>query len=164
MTVHKIWSMAAAAALLTGLAVTGCSGPPGMAPAGSACMPPPFSLSAAAASPGGSLTVQAKDATCNPRYGDNAQIHIEVLDSTGTKILELQAPMNDAGGFSTDLLLPETAVPGEAMVTAYPYNLDWCDDTGRNNRVGAPSNSGAQEIQRVSCVMPSQPLTITEKP
>lgn len=156
--------MAAAAALLTGAAFTGCSGPPGTAPMGSGCMPPPFSLSTETARPGASLTVQAKDATCNPRYGDNAQIHIEVLDSSGTKILELQAPMNDAGGFSTDLLLPETAVPGQAMVSAEPYNLDWCDDTGRNNRVGAPASPGVLEIQRVSCVLPSQPLTITAAP
>lgn len=159
-SVMQKWSMVAAA-LLAGMAIAGCSGPPGTAPMGSACMPPAFSLSADTASLGGSFTVQAKDATCNPRYGDKAQIHIEVLDSAGTKILELQAPMNDAGGFSTDLSLPETAVPGQALVTAYPYNLDWCDETGRNNRVGAPAGSGAQEIQRVSCVMPSQPLTIT---
>lgn len=158
---RKVYSMAAAAALFTGAAVTGCSGPPWTAPMGSACMPPPFSLSAETAQPGGSFTVQANDATCNPRYGDSAQIHIEVLDSSGTKILELQAPMNDAGGFRTDLLLPETAVPGQAVVSAYPYNLDWCDDTGRNNRVGAPPNSGALEIQRVSCVMPSQSIMIT---
>ncbi|MDD0859997.1 hypothetical protein NHF46_24545 [Arthrobacter alpinus] len=113
MTMRKMWSMAAAAALLTGAAFTACSGPPGTAPMGSGCMPPPFSLSTETAKPGASLTVQAKDATCNPTYGDNAQIHIEVLDSSGTKILELQAPMNDAGGFSTDLLLPKRPSPAK---------------------------------------------------
>ncbi|MHA7271611.1 hypothetical protein [Arthrobacter sp. HLT1-20] len=72
----------------------------------------------------------------------------------GTKIVELLAPMNDAGGFSMSVNLPVDAVPGEGMVAAYPYDLDWCDDTGRNNRVGA------QEITRVSCAMPSKPLQI----
>lgn len=160
-TMYSQWLMVAAGVLLTGASVTGCSGPPGKAPMGSACMPPPFSLSAVTAKPGDSLTAQAKDATCDPRYGDNAQIHIEVFDSSGTKILELQAPMNDAGAFSSELVIPETAVPGQAMVSAYPYNVDWCDDTGKNNRVGAPESSGELEVQRTSCVMPSQPLTIT---
>ena len=62
--------------------------------------------------------------------------------------------MNDAGGFSATVEVPASAVPGAGMVSAYPYNLDWCDDTGRNNRVGA------MEIQRISCVMPSEPLQI----
>lgn len=70
--------------------------------------------------------------------------------------------MNDAGAFSSELVIPETAVPGQAMVSAYPYNVDWCDDTGKNNRVGAPESSGALEIQRISCVMPSQPLAAEE--
>ncbi|ALO68226.1 hypothetical protein AS189_00520 [Arthrobacter alpinus] len=124
-------------------------------------MPPPFSLSEESTSPGGSLTVQAEDADCDPRYGENAQIHLEVVDSSGAKIVELQAPMNDAGGFSANLTLPETAAPGQATVSAYPYSLDWCDDTGRNNRVGSPERFGTPEIQRVSCVMPAVPLTIT---
>lgn len=42
-------------------------------------------------------------------------------------------------------------------MAAYPYNVDWCDDMGRNNRVGA---LGAKEITLVSCVMPSMPLRI----
>ena len=157
-TVNKMWSVAAATALLTGAAVTGCSGPPGAAPSDSGCMPPPFSLSEESASPGGSLTVQAADADCNPRYGEDAQIHLEVLDSSGAKIVELQAPMNDAGGFSAKLTLPKTAVPGLGSVSAYPYNLDWCDDTGKNNRVARVG------IERVSCVQPVVPLTITAGP
>lgn len=136
------------------LAITGCGGPPGTAPLGSGCFPPAYSLSPATAKPGGSITVAADDANCNPRYGEHAQIQVELYDGSGTKVVEMLAPMNDAGGFSAAVEVPAGAVPGAGIVSAYPYNLDWCDDTGRNNRVGA----GA--IERISCVMPSQPLWI----
>ncbi|MGP9501534.1 hypothetical protein ACT3TS_04890 [Specibacter sp. AOP5-B1-6] len=61
-----------------------------------------------------------------------------------------------AGGFSAAVNVPAGAVAGEGMVSAYPYNLDWCDDTGRNNRVGAD----AADFERASCVLPTQPLRI----
>ncbi|WP_243400013.1 hypothetical protein [Arthrobacter glacialis] len=121
------------------------------------CLPPSFSLSPATAKSGASITVAADDASCNPRYGENAQIQVEVYDGSGAKVLETLAPMNDAGAFSVSLDLPTDAVPGEGMVAAYPYNVDWCDDMGRNNRVGA---LGAQEITLVSCAIPSMPLRI----
>lgn len=143
--------------VLASLAGAGCSSPPGPAPLGSGCLPPPFSITPATAKAGGSITVTADDAGCNPRYGDNAQIQLEVYDGSGAKVLETLAPMNDGGGFSARVDLPAAAVPGQGMVAAYAYNLDWCDDTGRNNRVGA---LGAQEIKRVSCVLPSEPLQI----
>lgn len=158
---NRMWQTAALAAML--LAGTGCGGPPGVAPEGSACMPPPFSLSSDTIAAGGSLTVKAADATCDPRYGTNAQIHIEIVDGSGEKILETVAPMNDAGGFSATVNVPDSAVPGQVAVNAYPLNLDWCDDTGRNNRIsnqGAVSGDAATGIERVSCVMPSEPLTI----
>ena len=45
---------------------------------------------------------------------------------------------------------------GEASITATPFDIDWCDDTGRNNRAaGAPD-----PLERVSCVLPQKPLTI----
>lgn len=138
---------------LSSLALASCSQPGLSQP----CLPPPFTLSPATAKPGSSVTVSADDAGCNPRYGENAQIQVEVYDGSGAKVLEALAPMNDAGGFSVSVDLPAPAVPGEGMVAAYPYNLDWCDDTGRNNRVGA---RGAQEIKLVSCAMPSKPLLI----
>lgn len=144
------------AAVFAGLAGPGCSGPPGTAPLGSGCLPPPFALSPATAHPGGSISVTADDADCDPRYGNTAQIQLEVFDGSGTKVGEALAPMNDAGGFSAAVELPVGAVPGEGMVSAYPYNLDWCDDTGRNNRVGATTT----DVQRVSCVLPTQPLRI----
>ncbi|WP_239437227.1 hypothetical protein [Arthrobacter alpinus] len=147
---------AAGAILLAAVGVVSCS----QFPASQACFPPPFSLSQDTASAGGSISISAEDATCDPRYGDGAQIQVEVMDASGATIVTELAPMNDAGGFSITLDLPATAVPGRGMVTAYPHNLDWCDDTGRNNRVGRAAGTG---IERVSCVMPSAPLTITSK-
>lgn len=125
-------------------------------------MPPAFSLSTDTARPGGSITISAEDATCNPRYGEGAQIQLQVMDGSGAKVLDTTAPMNDAGGFGFVLTVPESAVPGTGSVAAQPYNLDWCDDTGRNNRVGsAPIGAeGPAEIQRASCVLPTQLLTI----
>ncbi|MET4002088.1 MULTISPECIES: hypothetical protein [Arthrobacter] len=149
---RKAAGIVAAVLLLSG---TGCGQPVGTF-GGDGCMPPSFSLSADAARPGESFTISADDATCNPRYGDTAQIQLEVMDGSGVKIVDTLAPMNDAGGFSTAVTLPESAVPGTGSVAAFPYNLDWCDDTGRNNRVG----HGAAEIHRASCVLPSQTLTI----
>lgn len=151
-----------AAVLFLTVAGTGC-GQPARTFGGDGCMPPSFSLSADAASPGESFTVSADDATCNPRYGDTAQIQLEVMDGSGVKIVDTLAPMNDAGGFSAVVTLPDSAVPGQGAVSAYPYNLDWCDDTGRNNRVhGAAGmgHGGEAEFQRVSCAMRTQPLTI----
>jgi hypothetical protein len=39
-----------------------------------------------------------------------------------------------------------------------PYNIDWCDDTGRNNRVAGAADV---RLERVSCVVPMKPLTVT---
>ena len=43
--------------------------------------------------------------------------------------------MNDAGGFSYAFEVPAGTSAGEAVITAMPFNIDWCDDTGSNNRV-----------------------------
>lgn len=142
------------AALLLTVAGSGCGSPVGTV-GDSGCMPPPFSLSTDTARPGEPVTVSADDATCNPRYGADARIHLQLMDGSGVTVLDTTAAMNDAGGFSSVLTVPDSAVPGEGAVVAYPYELDWCDDTGRNNRVGAGIG-----IQRASCVQPSQPLTI----
>lgn len=147
------WFALVAAATLAGASMVSCSQGSDSQP----CMPPKFSLSQDAASPGGSITVSAADASCDPRYGENAQIQVEVMDGSGVKIVDELAPMNDAGGFSVQVEIPASAVPGPGSVSAYPYDLDWCDDTGKNNRVGAV---GGQDITLVSCVMPSKPLQI----
>lgn len=123
------------------------------------CMPPPLSLSADMASPGDPVTISANDATCNPRYGAAAQVKVEVFDSFGNMVLDRKAPMNDAGGFSYRFEVPDSAVPGTWLVSAAPHDLDWCDDTGKNNRVGrAPS---IENIQRVSCAMRALELGVT---
>ncbi|MBD1544469.1 hypothetical protein G9E11_19945 [Arthrobacter sp. IA7] len=103
------------------------------------------------------MTVAAPDADCNPRYGANARIQIGVADSFGAKVVSTTSAMNDGGGFSYTFVVPARTAPGHATVTAVPYNVDWCDDTGRNNRV---AGAAVVQLQRASCVMPVKPLTI----
>lgn len=103
------------------------------------------------------VTVQASDADCNPRYGHNALIHVSVTDAAGTQVVNATAPMNDAGGFNYTFAVPPQAAPGTAAVEAFPHNIDWCDDTGRNNRV---ADGAAATLERVSCAIPMETLSI----
>jgi hypothetical protein len=80
-----------------------------------------------------------------------------VTDAAGVKVIDTTAPMNDAGGFSYKFDVPVQTAAGEAAVTAMPYNIDWCDDTGRNNR----ADGAAVFLQRASCAIPIKPLNIT---
>ncbi len=137
------------------MAAAGCSPSPFQEPP---CFPPPYSVSPSAARPGESVTVQAQDAGCNPRYGANARIQISVADSAGAKIINTTSAMNDGGGFTYTFVVPARIAKGQATVTAVPYNIDWCDDTGRNNRV---AGSAVVLLQRASCVLPVKPLTIS---
>jgi hypothetical protein len=121
------------------------------------CFPPPYSVSPSEARAGDSVTVQAQDAGCNPRYGANARIQITVADSSGTKVINSTAAMNDGGGFTYTFVVPARTANGQATVTAVPYNIDWCDDTGRNNRA---AGAAVVLLQRASCVLPVEPLTI----
>lgn len=101
--------------------------------------------------------VIAPDADCNPRYGANARIQVTVTDAKGVEVVTTTAPMNDAGGFISSFQIPAQSAVGDAAVTAVPYSIDWCDDTGKNNRaVGA-----AVSLRRASCVVPMKPLGIT---
>ncbi|MBO1267878.1 hypothetical protein J1902_07795 [Arthrobacter sp. PO-11] len=120
-------------------------------------MPPHYSVTPASAKPGDTVTVSAPDATCNPRYGANAKVAVTVTDSAGAVVLEELAPMNDAGGFRFEFDVPAASAAGAAVVTAMPHGVDWCDDTGRNNRL---ARSG--DFDRASCAMPMQMLTITK--
>lgn len=136
-------------------AVSGCAGsssgdgePP--------CFPPGFSVAPSSAKPGDSVTVEAPDADCNPRYGANARIQVTMTDAAGLDVLTATAPMNDAGGFTYSFEVPAGTGPGEASITAMPFNIDWCDDTGRNNRAAGAAGG----FERVSCVLPQKPLTI----
>lgn len=121
------------------------------------CFPPSFLVKPAAAKAGERVTVTAPDADCNPRYGANARIQVTVNDSASVKVIDATAPMNDAGGFTYTFEVPSHSAVGDAAVTAVPYNIDWCDDTGKNNRAAG----AVESLQRASCVMPMKPLTIT---
>jgi hypothetical protein len=141
--------------LILGASIAGCSSGRGEEPP---CFPPAYALTPTQAKPGQSVTVAAPDADCNPRYGNNARIQVSVTDATGEEVVNTTSAMNDAGGFTYTFVVPARTAAGNAAVTAVPYNIDWCDDTGRNNRV-----AGAREVTlvRVSCVLPVRPLTIT---
>ena len=109
------------------------------------------------AKPGDKVTVTAPEADCNPRYGGNARIQVTVTDATGIEVVSTTVPMNDAGRFIYSFEVPAQTAAGDAAVAAIPDNIDWCDDTGKNNRAeGAPAT-----LQRASCVLPMKPLSIT---
>lgn len=142
---------------LFALACSGCSVPGDVdAPP---CLPPAYSVSPLSAGAGETVTVTAPDARCNPGYGKDARIHVIVTDAGGTKVLDTTAPMNDAGGFTYAFGVPLHAAAGAATVTAMPYGVDWCDDTGRNNRAAASGSTAA--LGRASCAQPARLLTIT---
>lgn len=134
-------------------ALTGCSPSFFGAPP---CMPPPFSVSPSSAEVGETVTIEAQDSDCDPRYGENAEVNVMVTDAGGKKIIDITAPMNDAGGFTYSFKLPADAASGKAAVEAYPHNVDWCDDTGKNNRV----SNGGESVIRASCAARIEPLIV----
>ena len=107
------------------------------------------------AKPGDHVTVSAPDTKCDARYGQDAQVSVEVLDMYGTPVLKELAAMTDDGGFTFVFTVPAGMAPGKAGVTAYPYNVDWCDDTGVNNRA-----SGPQTLVQVACAQVVLPLVV----
>ncbi|MET4541192.1 hypothetical protein ABIE37_002987 [Arthrobacter bambusae] len=121
-------------------------------------MPPDYQVSPSSAGPGDVVTVSAPEATCNPRYGANAQVRVVLTDASGEDVLSTTAPMSDAGGFTVMVDVPLRSAPGLMAVKAEPFGVDWCDDTGTNNR----ANQGGVELSRASCAEPSKPLTITK--
>ena len=123
------------------------------------CFPPACSVAPSSAKQGDRVTVLAPDADCDPRYGGNARIQVTMTDAGGGEVLTATAAMNDAGGFSYAFDVPAGTAAGEAAITAMPFNIDWCDDTGRNSRVAGAG--AAVTLERVSCVIPTRPLTIT---
>lgn len=142
------------AATLVMLASTGCGPSVGGAPP---CSPPEYSVSPSTARPGDTVTVSAPDAKCDPRYGADARISVALIDAAGIEVLKTTAPMADAGGFSAAVEIPMQSAEGVMAVNAVPDGVDWCDDTGRNNRVG----QGELLLERTSCVLPTKPLNIT---
>lgn len=121
------------------------------------CGPPGFSVNPSSAKAGDKVTVTAPNADCNPRYGTDARIQVTVTDATSVQVISSTAPMNDAGGFSYSFDVPAQTAVGNATVTAMPYNIDWCDDTGKNNRAGGATRL----LQRASCATPMASLGIT---
>lgn len=105
------------------------------------------------------MTVAAPASDCNPRYGVNARIQVSVTDKSGTEVISATAPMTDAGEFTYTFTVPAEIAAGEATVTAMPHNIDWCDDTGRNNRA-----EGAESFELASCATPVEALIITRWP
>ena len=148
-------ALSAAAALA--VLLSGCGADTGLG-AAPPCLPPEYSVSPTEARPGQAVTVAAGDADCNPRYGSNARIEVTVVDASGAEIVDATVPMNDGGGFTYAFVIPEQAAAGEAAVTAMPRNIDWCDDTGRNNRVATVAGD---QLERAACALPLKPLTIT---
>ncbi|MET3773576.1 hypothetical protein ACJJV6_17220 [Arthrobacter nitrophenolicus] len=120
------------------------------------CFPPSYTVSPDSVQPGDTVTVSAPAANCNPRYGTDARIQVIVTDAKGAEVVNTTAPMSDAGEFTYAFTVPADMPVGKATVTAMPYAIDWCDDTGKNNRAG-----GATDLIRASCVMPVETLTIT---
>lgn len=121
-------------------------------------MPPPYTVSPSSARAGESVTISAPEAKCNPRYGSDARVLIVITDAAGTEVLHATAPMTDTGAFSFILDIPAETAPGVLAVNASPDGVDWCDDTGRNNRVAV----GGEQLERASCAVRMEPLTIVK--
>ena len=70
--------------------------------------------------------------------------------------------MSDAGSFAYGLLIPEGTKPGDYGITAMPDGLDWCDDTGQNNRLdSAEKGVEGTAAVRASCGIPRVGFHIT---
>lgn len=102
------------------------------------------------------MTVSAPAATCDPRYGPDAHVQVIVTAEGGAEVINTTAPMTDAGEFTYTFAVPAGMAVGTAEVTAMPHNIDWCDDTGMNNRA-----KGTLQLELASCVRPVETLTIT---
>jgi len=103
------------------------------------------------------VTVTAPDADCNPRYGADARIQVIVTDRKGVEVINATTPMTDGGAFTYSFDVPAQTAAGDAAVTAMPHNIDWCDDTGRNNRAAGET----VKSEAASCAMPVESLSIT---
>jgi hypothetical protein len=131
----------------------GCTSSSGEPP----CLPPAYSVKPTSAKPGETVTVTAPAAECNPRYGTNALIQVVVTDAAGVQIINRTTQMTDAGEFTYTFNVPDRMAVGDAAVTAMPHNIDWCDDTGRNNRAGGETVT----LEQASCAVPVELLSIT---
>ena len=144
------------------LAAAGCTAPIHTVPlhTSAPCMPPAYTLDATAVAPGQTLGISAPAATCNPSYGKDARVGIELVDDRQQVVLSTLAPMADDGSFAFDLRIPEGTTPGAYGIIAMPYGLDWCDDTGSNNRLDGAEAPGWSAV-RVSCAQPRVGFQVT---
>lgn len=141
-------------AVLVPAAITGCSSSPDLPPP---CMPPSFSTSVSEARAGDLVIISAPAAACNPSYGTDAKVGISISTDFGEKLLDTKAPMEDSGAFEYSYRIPKTAKLGVLSVSAAPANVDWCDDTGTNNRL-----TNESDIERTSCMIPVKQLAIVD--
>jgi hypothetical protein len=139
------------------LCSTACGNGPGGFLRQPACMPPPYVITPDQVRAGGTVGIDAGEADCDPTYGDAAQVEVFVTTVDGGRILQELAPMTDAGGFSTEVVVPLGTPPGGYLVSAYPYDVDWCDDTGVNNRLSRAAGDG---LVRASCAAAGLPLVV----
>ncbi|MDR4533538.1 hypothetical protein [Glutamicibacter sp. PS] len=105
---------------------------------------------------GDEVTVSAPAATCNPSYGEDAKVRVVLTDASGAEVLNTTAEMSDAGAFEFTFIIPDRTQTGTATVLAMPDALDWCDDTGVNNRL----KSSEASIHRTACAEPARALEI----
>lgn len=151
------------AALLLG--PTGCGNGAGGLLKPSGCMPPPYTISPERVEAGGTVGISAGDADCDPSYGDSAQVEIIIMTSGSERVLRTLAPLKDAGGFSAEVVVPADAEPGDYLVSAYPYAVDWCGDTGGNNRLSqGGGRTDTVGLVRASCAATGVPLVVLPGP
>lgn len=126
------------------------------------CLPPKYTLDSTLVAPGGTLRVSAPDATCNPRYGEDAKVRIDLVNERQEVLLSEISPMSDAGAFTHTLAIPDALRPGTYDISATPDGVDWCDDTGQNNRLENPGfESTGMAVVRASCGIPYVHLRVT---
>ena len=145
-------------ALLAGLGILFAVWSSGGFPPGPPCGPPDYHLQTDHVRAGTDVVVEAPDATCDPHYGHDARVEVRLLDAAHRPLARILAPMNDAGGFSAQLALPQNLTPGEYLVSATPYGIDTCFDT--NHRGGAERTAGPAVVL-AACTEPVKPLTVT---
>lgn len=139
--------------------VSGCSAIP---QSSRPCMPPEYTLDSAVIAPGGTLRISAPDATCDPRYGEDAKVRIDLVNVRQEVLLTELAPMSDAGAFTHALEIPASLEPGSYGISAAPDGVDWCDDTGRNNRLENPDfGDTGLGVLRAACGVPHVGFQVT---
>lgn len=125
------------------------------------CRPPAFTVTPNTVKPGDTVKVQADDATCDPKYGQNAQVQVWFVDASDIPREPQLGPMNSRGGFELDLKIPLTAIPGQANVSALPYNFD-CGDGESSDGEGGKSQNLGGAVASASCGSILVPLTIAK--